>query len=365
MSVTTVSTAGTYDKGNVVQQWSSKITREYIKEEEFSPWTGKNEGSVFHVKADLTKKAGESVTFSLVGKLSGDGVEDDDTLEGSEENLGNYADTVTVHQLRHAVIRGDHEQSKTLIDILNEGRFMLKEWLMEKMRDLKIARLLCPHLDGVTAYVTATEAEKDAHLLANSDRYLFGVLKSNQSAGDHSASLLNVDTTADTLNRSIVSLAKRMMEEADPLIRPLKINGVRQHYVAFCDTYPHRDLKSDLDTIHAAAAPREKGMSNPIWRDDDLVFEDIVIRKVPAMASVGTVGAASAPVYQVAFCGAQAVLIAYAKYVKLVRNNGPYGRDYGNKKGVGVAETRGAKKTTWNEKQHGMLSCYVASEADA
>ena len=364
MAVTTVATAGTYDKGNVVSQWSADIMREYIKNEELSPWSGKGEGNVFQYKEDLTKKTGDNITFSLVAKLANDGVEDDDTLEGQEEELGNYADTVTIHQLRHAVLRGDHEQSKTMIDILNEGRYMLKEWAMEKLRDLKIARMLSPHLDGVTTYASATEAEKDAHLTANTDRYLFGELVSNYSTGDHSASVLNVDGTSDVLKRSIISLAKRRAEAADPLIRPIRIDGVRQHFVAFCGTNPHRDLKEDLDTIHADAAPREKGMTNPIWRDDDLLYEDVVVRKVPAMTSVGNVGASSVPVYQVAFCGAQAVFVAWGKRLKAIRN-GPEGQDYGNLKGVGVKETRGAKKAHFNSKQHGMQTVYVAADADA
>lgn len=364
MTVTTVTTAGTYDMGNVVSQWSAEIAREYIKNEEFAPWSGKKEGSVFQYKEELTKKTGDNITFSLVAKLSQSGVEDDDTLEGQEENLGNYADTVTIHQLRHAVIRGDHEQSKTMIDILNEGRFMLREWAMEQLRDLKIARMACCHLDGVTTYASATEAEKDSFLTANTDRFLFGELVSNYSTGDHSASLLNVDGTSDTLKRGIISLAKRRAEAASPLIRPIKINGVRQHFVAFCGTNPHRDMKIDLDTIHASAAPRESGMKNPIWRDDDLLYEDVIIRKVPSMTSIGDVGAASVPVYQVAFCGAQAVLVAWGKHIKAIRN-GPEGQDYGNLKGVGVKETRGAKKTIWNSIQHGIETVYVAADADA
>jgi N4-gp56 family major capsid protein len=364
MPVTTVTTAGTYDKGNVISRWSKKVAREYIKEEEFAPWSGKKEGSVFQSKTDLKKKRGDNITFSLVAKLSGAGVEGDDTLEGNEESLANFADTVTVNQLRHGVIRGDHEQSKTLIELLDEARFMLKMWAMEQLRDLKIARLTCPHADGVTTYAASTEGEKDAWDTAQSDRVLYGALLSNRSAGDHSAGLLNVDTTADTLNRSMISKLKRIAESADPLVRPIKIDGVRQHFVIFCNTAPHRDLKTDLDTIHATSAPREKGMTNPIWRDDDLVYGDCVIRKVPAMASLGTVGAASAAVYLIAFCGAQAVLVAWAKHLMGIRN-GPEGQDYGNLKGVGIKETRGAKKAKFNDKDHGMVTGYAAAEADA
>ena len=65
---------------------------------------------------------------------------------------------------------------------------------------------------------------KDAYLAANADRFLFGAAVSNNSGNDHSASLLNIDTSADKLSAAIVTLAKMRALEADPHIRPFKVD---------------------------------------------------------------------------------------------------------------------------------------------
>jgi N4-gp56 family major capsid protein len=362
MAVTTVATAGTYDQGNVVLQWSRRIFREYIRAERFARYTGKKPNNVFQVIEELGAKPGVTITMPLITRLTGNGVTGDNTLEGQEEALGNYADSITVDQLRHAVRRGNYEQKKTLIGILEEGEYMLKKWCMEQLRDLKIARMLCVHLDGVTAYESTAEADKDAHLAANTDRYLFGTLLGNRSTTDHSASLLNVDTTDDTLDRGIISLCRRIAMTADPHIMPITVEEDREMYVAFVGSNPYRDLRADMDTVHQNAGPR--GETNKLWRTGDLVYEDVVIREIPEMTSIGNVGNSSAPVYHFAFCGAQAVGLAWAQHTKQIFLNGRVGVDYGNQRGVGVAEVRGAKKTHFNSIQHGMVQGYVAAAAD-
>ena len=56
------------------------------------------------------------------------------------------------------------------------------------------------------AYGTASEAQKDAWLVDNADRVLFGAAKSNNSSNDHSASLANIDNTNDKLTPGAISL---------------------------------------------------------------------------------------------------------------------------------------------------------------
>jgi len=353
----------TFASGNKVTRWSLRLWKEYVREERFARYTGEEPNNVFQIVSDLQKQRGETVTIPLITKLSNSPIYDDNTLEGNEEALSNYADSVTVRQIRMAVARGEHEQSKGVIDILEGARYMLKKWMMEQLRDVKIARMLCPNLDGTTTYASTSEADKDLHLAANTDRYLFGALLSNRSTTDHSASLLNVDTTDDTLDRGIISLLKRIAESADPLLTPITVGEDEEWWVAFTGTNPHRDFTADMDNVHPSAAPRSLE-KNPIYRSGDQVYQNVVVRRIPEMASIGTVGASSAPVYQVAFCGAQAVWTAWAKLTRAVRN-GRDGSDYGNIRGVGICETRESKKTTWNSKQHGMVTGYVAAAADA
>lgn len=357
MAVTTIAT------GLKVARWSKKFFREYVREHRFARYMGESGNDVIYVTKELSKGAGDNITYGLVSELTGDGVEGDDTLEGQEENLGNYSDSVTVNQLRHAVAIGNMEQKRTMLDVLEAARERLKKWAMAKLRDLLIDRFECVNLDGVTTFGSTGESDRDAFLTANNDRMVFGTLLSNTSAGDFSASLLNVDTTADTLDRGIVSLLKRRAELADPHITPITTKEDEEWWVMFVGSNPHRDLKADMDTIHQNSAPRSL-KDNPIYRDGDLVYESVIVRKIPEMDSVGNLGAASAPIYPVVLCGQQALCLAWAQMTRVIRN-GPQGQDYGNIKGVGIAEIRGAKKVMFDDVMHGAVMGFVAAAADA
>ena len=353
----------TITAGLRVEQWSNKFFLEYVRESRFYRYMSDGGDNVIAVNKELSAKAGDTITFGLVMELDNSAVEGDDTLEGNEENLDNYSDSVVVNQLRNAVAVGVMEQKRTLLQVLDKARERLKKWAMAHLRDQLIDRFQCYTLDGTTTYASATEANKDAALAANTDRVLFGALLSNRSTTDHSASLLNVDTTADTLDAGIVRLLGRIAENADPKITPLTVSEDEEWWVAFVGSNPYRDLKADLDTVHQNAGPRSMS-DNPIWRQGDLVLEATIIRKIPEMASIGTVGASSAPVHKVAFCGQQALCLSWAQMTRAIRN-GPEGQDYGNIKGVGISEIRGSKKTVFNSKFHGMVDGYVAAAADA
>lgn len=357
MAVTTVA------QGLKVARWSKKFFREYVREHRFARYMGEGGNDVIYVTKELTKGAGDNITFGLVSELKGDGVEGDDTLEGQEEDMGNYSDTLTVNQLRHAVAVGHMEQKRTLLDVLEHARERLKKWAMARLRDLLIDRFESVHLDGVTTFGATGEDDRDAFLTANNDRVVFGTLLGNTVPGDFSASLLNVDTTDDTLDRGIISLLKRRAKLAEPHITPITIKEDEEWYVAFVGSNPFRDLKADLDAVHQNAAPRSM-KENPIFRDGDLVYESVIVREIPEMDSWGALGAASAPVYPIALCGTQALALGWGEMTRVIKN-GPDGQDYGNVRGVGIAEIRGAKKVMFDDVQHGMVLGIVAAAADA
>jgi len=353
----------TIASGLKVQQWSRKFFKEYVRDSRFNRYMSEKGDNVIYVNKELGKKPGDTITFGLVMELDGAGVEGDDTLEGNEENLGNYDDSVVVNQLRHAVSVGHMEQKRTMLDVLEHARERLKKWAMARLRDLMIDRLQAFSLDGTTTYAAATEAQKDAALTANADRALYGALVGNQVAGDSSGSLANVDTTDDTMDEDIMSLLARLAEVADPAITPLTLSEDEEWWVEFGGTNPYRDLKSSLDALHQNAGPRDM-KNNPIWRAGDLVYNATIFRKIPEMLTIGNVGAAAAPVHTVVHCGQQAVVLGWAEYTRAIRN-GRDGSDYGNIRGVGVAEIRGAKKTVFNESFHGCVMGFVAAAADA
>lgn len=346
MAFTTVNSA------NVEEVWDARFFKEYVRANRFKRYMGTNPNSIIQLSEDLTKKAGDGITIPLVTKLSGAGVTGNGLLEGNEEALGNYGHKIEVATRRNAVAVTDNDQQFTGIELRDAAKEMLKLWCMEQLRSDVIEAL--HSIDG-TAYASASEGAKDTWLAGNSDRVIFG----DGSVGgytDHSADLAVV-TASMTMTKEIVSKAKATAELADPIIRPVRVGEDVESYVMFVGSGTYRDLKADLTTVHQHGM--ERGSTNPLFRDGDLMWEDVVIRKIQEIDTIGTVGASSARIEPYFLCGAQAIGTAYAKRPKSTTDV----RDYGFVKGVGIHEMLGVEKLVYNAVDHGILTGYVGATA--
>lgn len=357
-----------FDSSLQVQQWQQSFYTEYVRGSRFGRYTGSDNNKVIQLVMDLSRKRGDTITVQLVTRLTGAGITGDNTLKGNEESLGNYGDAIVVDQLRNAVRRGEMEQQKGNIDILNAARVQLKKWAMEQLRDDIIARMLSPNLDGLTTYASSSETDKDTWLDSNTDRVVFGAALGNlDSAGglgpsgsDHSDSLAAVDSAADVLSPTVVSLAKRAARDADPHIQPITVAEDEEWYIMFVNKWAFRDFKTSTDYENAARDAAARGKNNPLFRDGDLMWDGVILREIPEIGVITGVGAAGIDVAPNFLCGAQAVGIAWAMTTQAVMDTD----DYGNLKGVGIREIRGVQKLFFNSVQHGMLTLYTSGVAD-
>jgi N4-gp56 family major capsid protein len=351
MSNSTVASA------NVVTKYEKEVTAEYIRNNRFSKYMGTTENSIIRIR-----EGKQIISFPLIPRLTAAGVSGAQTLRGSGEQLRNYAWTTTPTYFRNACEFTKEELDKPAFDMLAEAKPRLSGWAKEKVRDDVITAMGAIY-DGTTysSYASAAEAAKDAWLVNNADRVLFGAAKSNASSNDHSTSLGNVDSTNDVLKGAAVSLMKRMAKLADPHITPFRtMDDDQEWYVLFCGSYCFRDLKSDLSTVHQNAAPRDmKG--NPIWTDGDLVYDGVIVREVPEIASITGVGASSIDVAPAFLCGAEAVSFGLGQRPTIKVDN-EY--DFGFNPGVAVELKHQIRKTFFNAIQHGMVTGYFASVAD-
>lgn len=359
MTLSTVSTA------NTVKQWDADFYREYIRANRFARYQGTDANAVFQLKEQLTKKPGDAITISLVKALSGSGVTGNSLLEGQEEAIANYGQQVSIAAYRNAVAMTEWEEQKTALALRGAAKPLLKDWAMELNRS-KILDALGSFQQtaggAITTYAASSETVKDACLAANTDRFLFGALRSNldtTGGGDHSASLLNIDNTADKLTYSVVSLAKRMAKLADPIVRPIRVNDDEEWYVMFAGSLAFRDLKNSLATINQNAEVR--GKQNPLYTDGDLVWDGVIIREVPEIAVISGVGAGAINVAPNYLCGAQAAAHVIGKRWASKTEE----RDYGFVNGVAIEGFFGTEKLFYNGKQHGAVTVYTAGVADA
>ena len=327
-----------------VKQWDSNFFSEWIRDNQFAKYMGTGSSSLIQLREDLIKKPGDTITLQLINRLTGAAITDSGVLNGYEEDLTQRSFPITVHQYRNAVVVPDYEQQASVLDLLAVAKDSLQDWAMSLLRSKIIAALASKN--GI-AYANAgngttgtTEAQKDAWLVDNHDRALFGALTANSVSDDHSTAAALVDASADKLTYTVVSLAKRMAKAADPHIRPIRSTSDGQEwYVMFCNSKAFRDLKTSLATINQNAEVR--GSSNPLFTDGDLTYDGVICREIPEIGTIGAIGDSSSVLAENYLCGAQALGLVFARRWQSVTKKED---DYGDKPGVGIRGTWGVEK---------------------
>ena len=355
--------------GLTPQQWDSDFFRDYVRMSRYKRYMGTDESAMFQIKEELTKKRGDRVTFALVNELVGNGVTGNSTLKGNEERLNSRSHAISVDVLRHAVAVDDWDEQKSVIDLREAARVQLREWSMKQLRDACTNAL--GQIDGVN-FTSASNAQRDTWQVNNRDRLVFGTGTVTQTTF---ASAISFSTTAQ-LTPNLLSLMKRLAQAASPKIKPLYVKEMDQEwYVAFVGPRAWRDLTEDNPTTNvltlANRDARIRGVDNPLFTGDSLVWDGMILREIPEISALPTSvasisGLAIEPVY---LAGAQAVGLAWAQRTKSTTDTD----DYGFLHGVGVQEIRRVEKLrfgtdasadTTTPKDHGIVTAFVAAAAD-
>lgn len=360
-------------EGNIVKRWRKSVFQTYVRGNEYGPDIGKGPNAIHQRRDDLSKNRGDTITQSLIAEIGGNGVTGSGTLEGNEEALPNYDHKIMVEQRRQAVLVSDADQQKTEIQLLNEARPQLMNWILNKTRNdindamgsMPATGTTFPNFNG-TPYASAAAAVRNAWHVANADgagpRVLYGDAISNRAAGDHAASLANI-TAGMTLTYDLVLKMKRMALKSNPRIRPAMVKNkdgaIVEVFKLYVGSEAFRDLTADMKQNNIEAGNR--GKSNPLYRDGDQFCRDVIVREIPSIDTLGAVGSGGAEVAPCYFCGAQATGIAYAKMPTPIGET----RDYGDKKGRGIKEYVGFSKSRFNGLDHGILTAYVAAAGEA
>lgn len=354
------------NSGLTISRWRKNYFRQYTRESRFAPYMGRGNENIIVTMYELQTEAGKTIIVPFIGRLTGSGVSGSQVLEGNEEDLGSGNMPVSVDWRRNAVLVPKSEQYKTDIDLLDAAKPELKRWESTLLRSDIIREFGAITQNNASfatvPYATATEAEKDAWLVLNSDRVLFGKDVANASSLDHSTSLANIDTTNDKANYAWVLKMKRIAKTAK--ITPYTSDQAagEEHFVLFVGSRAFRDLEADQTIIDIDKATRERGISNnPLFQGGDLLVRGVIIREEPEIPVYAGVGAAASDVEPAYLAGAGAIAIAWGQMpqskTRLV--------DYDFRKGVGIEELLGVKKIHESGVQRSVVTGYVSATADA
>src|SRR3990167_11232255 len=110
-----------------VQRWSARCWYELPRIIRFGKLMKEDPEAIIEVKRDLEGQSGDRLNYSLLNKLTGSGVSDDDDLEGQDEELNPDTDSVTLNQRRNAIrLKGKLSMKRTAFDQEEAAKSVLK-----------------------------------------------------------------------------------------------------------------------------------------------------------------------------------------------------------------------------------------------
>lgn len=326
-----------------VKLWSKKLFHEALKQTSMSKYMGEGSGSMIQVLNDTKKGAGDKITFGLRMQLSGAGIQGDGTLEGNEEALQTYSDSVLINQLRHAVRSGGKMSEQRIpFSVREEARMGLQDWWADR-----IDQSLINALAGVSSQTDTRYTGNNTTVAPSTGRVLY--------PNTNEASEASISTTS-TFSLAFLDKAVAAAKTATPLIRP--IEGADYDYVCFIHPYQTYSLRQSTGTagswgdITRAMLQGGQSLDKNMFGNGALgIFNRVLLVENSRIPTTTT------NVRRAVFCGAQAGVFAVGQ------DNSPEKMswveelfDYENQLGVSAGMIFGAKKTIFNSVDFGTIA---------
>ena len=226
--------------------------------------------------------------------------------------------------------------------------------------------------DTVVPYAQASAAQRNAFIVNNADRVLFGVDIANASSGVMATALANVDNTNDKLTPALISKAKRIAQETGTIastsannispITPYQTADGEEWFVMFVHPRAMRDLRNDPTMTQANRDARERGETNPLFRGGDLLWDGVIIRELFDLELIAGAGAAGIDVAHNFLAGQSALAVAWGQEPRVITDRD---QDYQFRPAVAVEELIGIKKTSFAGKVYGGVSVFTAAASDS
>lgn len=229
------------------------------------------ENNIVQILDETQKGPGDAIKVDLIPKLSGAGVKGDNTLDGNEESLQTYQDTLLIDQLRHAVrIRGAMSQQRVPFKMRDKARGRLSDWWWERW-DLSLLN----QLTGNTNQTDLRFTGLNACVAPTTSHMIFANGQANEAA------LTTDDVFTLDLIDNYVAKAHTFLNPIKPII--LK-GGFEVHGVGFFHPFQIRSMRKNYTTgqwgdIQKAAMTGGQVTGNPIFNGAVGMYAGVVIHE--------------------------------------------------------------------------------------
>ena len=348
--------------------WAAKFIKEVEKKTYFGKFMGESDDNIIQLKTETQKSAGDKITNGLVMSLSGDGVTEGQALEGNEESLTTYDDSIFINELRHAVRvknKGTIDQQRVPENLRSIARNRLAQWYAMRMDTTMFL-----HLTGYTggtytldnSTVDRTKAQWNGNntiVAPSATRRIWG--------GSASADEGLTTASTDSFFLELIDEAVHKAKTATPYIAPLNIQG-DDMYVMFLHPSQVLSLRTDasssritwFNTQRALVEGGQKGEgSSGIFTGALGVYNGVILHeayRIPNGVNSST-GARVANTKRAVLCGKQSGVVAYGREssdsTKYKWTEELF--DYENQLGVALGTTWGIKKSVYNSLDFGTI----------
>lgn len=329
--------AADWASGLEVSRWAKELQVEVGKEIYFSKFMGEGPGNAIHVK-QVEEGVGKDVTFGLVTQLTGNPITGDSPLEGSEQSLSTYANTVSLNQKRLAVRdTGKFENSKVLYNFRSTALDLIKQ---------QYAELIDADIFSALTATTANHAYYSAE------------------AGGYSADGTDPKTAlgaGDKIALDDISAMKTIAKIGGAFnykIRPLRVDG-KEYYVLILHPEVAYDLFTLSDWQTAQREAQVRGNDNPLFSGALGVWDGVIVHSHESISTFDDGGGAAVKGARNIFMGAQAACFADNSGMNWIEKT----FDYGNQLGISAGKIYGVGISDYNNKDYGVIQ-YMTARTD-
>lgn len=333
-----------------VKLWRRKLAHEALKKTYIKRFIGEGSDSMIQKLPETNKGPGDRIRTVLRMQLTGDGVQGDNTLEGSEEALTTYTDDILINQLRHAVRSGGQmTEQRVPFSIREEAMMGLSDWWADRW-DTWFFNQMC-------GYTTQSDTKFSGHnAITAPSRHKW--TEAGTSADE------NLDSSGDLMNLAIIDAAVEEAKVGTVPIRPCMVDG-KPYFVVFLHPYQVTDLRTTVSTsavtwfgIQSSAMQGGKVSDNPIFSGALGVYNGCILHESSRVTQGvhSSTGAAVTTVRRAILCGAQSCGVAFGQG----HDQSSYDWfeqmfDFGNQLGVKAGCISGLKKFRWNSVDFGVV----------
>lgn len=350
-----------------VKRWATSLAVLCDYYSYFTRFIGRGENSVIERKVGLEDDAGDEIRFDLSMPLRGSPVYGDNIVEGTEESLTFYQDQVRIDQVRKGASAGGRmTRKRSLQDLRKIARDRTAEY-MGRWTD----ELLFTYLSGDSAIAAVNQDNTFTTAFANN---AITAPDADHIAYGGSATSKATVTASDKMSVALVerlAVKAAMMNATNPDvadINPITIEAA-EHYVLCMSPWQSYQLRTETGDISwskiAQAAATSEGRKSPIFKGGLGMINNIVLHEHKGIRRFSDYGAGSnVPAARALFLGRQAGVVAYGSGGNGTRMNWVEKlTDADNLVSIFCGAIMGAKKTTFNNRDFGVIAVDTAAAA--